>query len=212
VKKSVYIATPAMTGEVWLGYLKSVISTFMLLTNKGYQVEHDAMTGCSNICVARNVMLADFMATEAETMLFIDADLSWPPEAALKILECPHDVVGGAYPAKTEETHFLAKWRKGHTRLLEAEGLPGGFLKITRKAVTAMQVKFPELRASYKGKREIFTLFDNGVFDGEYLGEDFAFTKRWQICGGKAFIEPDIAFEHYGRKVYSGNLNDILDH
>jgi hypothetical protein len=208
----VYIATPCATGEVWLGYLKSAISTFMLLTNKGHQVEHDAMTGCSNICVARNVMLADFMASENDVLLFIDSDMSWPAEAALNLVESPHDVIGGAYPAKQDETYFLAKWRKGQTRLLEADGLPGGFLKITRKAVKKMQEHFPELRATHKGQREIYTLFDNGIFDGEYLGEDYAFTKRWQMTGGKAFIDPDIDFEHYGRKVYSGNLKNHVVH
>lgn len=208
--QTVYIATPAMTGEVWVGYLKSAIHTFMLLTAKGYKVNHDVMSGCSNICVARNVMAQDFLDSENDILLFIDSDLSWPAEAALALVESPHDVIGGAYPAKQDDTHWLAKFRPGNTRLHEADGLPGGFLKITRKAMLKMVKQFPELRCKYKKDREMTALFDNGIFDGEYLGEDFAFTKRWQQCGGKAFLEPNITFEHYGRKAWSGNLNDYL--
>jgi glycosyltransferase involved in cell wall biosynthesis len=206
--KKIYIATPCMTGEVWVGYMKSVIATFMLLTKNGHEVQHDTMTGCSNICVARNVMLQDFMDGDADAILFIDADLSWPAEAALRLVRSPHDVIGGAYPAKQDDTFFLAKVKPSATRLMEADGLPGGFLKITRKAVKQMQDRFTDLRCTYKGGREMFTLFDNGIFDGEYLGEDYAFTRRWQQCGSKAFVDPDIQFEHYGRKAWSGSLSD----
>lgn len=206
----IYIATPCMSGEVWVGYMKSAISTFMLLSKKGYEIQHDAMSACSNICVARNVMLQDFMDSKATAILFIDADLSWPAEAALRLIESPHDVIGGAYPAKQDQAGFLVKVRPGATRLLEADGLPGGFLKITRRAVMKMQERFVDLKCTYKGDREMFTLFDNGIFDGEYLGEDFAFTRRWQQCGGKAFVDPDIEFEHYGRKAWRGRLNDYV--
>lgn len=207
---TVRIATPCMTGEVTVGYTKSIIETFILLANEGFQVEHDVMIGCSNICVARNVMLADFLDSQADTLFFIDSDLSWKASDAVRVIGSPHDVIGGVYPAKNDEVHFLAKWSSRPTKLLVAEGLPGGFLKVSRKAILKMCNQFPQLRARYKHKRDIVALFDNGIFDGEYLGEDFAFTKRWQACGGTAYIDPDITFEHYGHKAWSGNLNDYL--
>lgn len=182
----------------------------MLLSQNGYQVSLDAMSGCSNICVARNVMLADFMESGAKCALFIDADLAWNPSDALKLIQSPHDVIGGAYPVKQDGGGFLARVKSGPTKLFETDGLAGGFMKVTRNAVLKMQKKFPELKARYKKDREIYALFDNGIFDGEYTGEDYAFTRRWMQTGGKAFIDPDMIFEHYGRKAWSGSLSDYL--
>jgi hypothetical protein len=209
-KNEVYIATPAMSGEVWVGYLKSALHTFILLTNNGYQVNHDVMSGCSNICVARNVMLADFMDSNAKCILFIDSDLCWEPEAALRLVQSPHDVIGGVYPAKQDDPLFLAKFKEGNTRLLEADGMPGGFLKITRKAVEKMMKEYPAMKCKYKNDRTIYSFFDNGIVDGVYVGEDYAFCHRWTSIGEKAFIDPDITFEHYGRKYWTGNLAESL--
>lgn len=213
----VYIATPCLTGEPWAGYLKSVIETFMLLTNKGYRVEHDMMNGCSLIPLARNLMLQSFRDCGAKTLLFIDADLSWPAEAALRLVESPHDVIAGAYPVKDDDIRFPANWKAGSTRLLQSYGLQGGFLKISRRAIERMDEKFPDLKCHYDGK-EMVALFDTMIVrgdpiddqdpfkEGQWLGEDTAFTRRWQMCGGRAFIDPNINFEHYGHKAWPGNL------
>jgi hypothetical protein len=209
-KVDVFIATPCMTGEVWTAYMKSCLNTIMLMTNQGISVSHNFLNGCSNICVARAVLADDFLQSGAKSMLFIDADLSWRPEDAIRVAMSPHDVIGGVYPSKEDNSKWLGKWRPGPTRLLEADGLPGGFLKISRNAFATIAEKFPQLRCDYRG-RDMHAYFENGIFDGEYLGEDFAFTRRWQQCGGKAFIDPDVTFEHYGHKAWSGNLSQYIE-
>ena len=189
--------------------MKSCIDTIVQLSASGYKVEHQFLNGCSNICVARTVLAYDFLRSDADTLLFIDADLSWDTAGALRLVESPHDVIAGVYPAKQDDIHWLAKWREGQTRLLEADGLPGGFLKITRRALEKIAEKFPELHCKYRD-RDMTAFFENAIVDGELRGEDYAFCWRWQQCGGKAFLDPDITFEHYGRKAWQGNLQTYL--
>jgi hypothetical protein len=210
-KPDIYIATPCMTGEVWVGYLKSIIHTFMLLSNSGYKVSHDIMSSNSLIPLARNIMVQDFLDSGAHTLLFIDADLSWEPQAALRLVQNPHDVVSGAYPCKDDANpRWAGMWMAGRLgRNMEASGLPGGFLKVSRRAIKQIIEKHPELKCKYQN-REMHAIFDTAIVDGEYLGEDYAFTHRWRQCGGKAFIDPDITFSHYGHKAWTGNLREFL--
>lgn len=62
-------------------------------------------------------------------------------------------------------------------------------------------------------KKEFFYNFFDTEFDAEnhtYLGEDFAFCKRWRSLGGKchAYIEATIA--HIGEHQYIGKFGDEL--
>jgi len=129
---------------------------------------------------------------------------------AVKLCNSPHDVIGGSYPGKSDEVHFHGlNMKPGPTKLMEVDGLPGGFLKITRRALEKIARKFPDLAFEYNGIK-CHGWFENAIVDGEYLTEDYAFTWRWKQCGGKAFMDPDMTFSHFGNKVWQGNLHDHI--
>lgn len=206
-KIDVLIATPSHSGQVHIGYMNSWFRTVLLLASKGFTCESAFMQGNALITSARNILAQDFLDSTADTLLFIDSDLSWRPEDALRLVQSPHDVIAGVYPAKCDEIKWLAKFKPGQTRLLEADGLPGGFLKISRRALEKLSETVPQY--DYRG-RKMYAFFETAIVDGEYLGEDYAFTHRWKQTGEKAFIDPDCTFEHFGHKAWSGNLNDYL--
>ena len=203
---SLFLATPSGSGKVWVGYHASMMNTLMLLTQRGHDVEQSFRCGNSNVCLVRCLMAAEFMETGRDVMLFIDDDMSWQAEDALKLIESPHDVIGGIYPAKCNvERYNVLRPSKTSTNLMQCEGLPGGFLKITRKALVKIAKKFPELAFSFNDMKA-HAFFDNAIVNGEYLTEDYAFTWRWLQCGGKAFFYPDMKFGHYGSKAWHGNF------
>jgi glycosyltransferase involved in cell wall biosynthesis len=84
--------------------------------------------GCSAIDVARNEMLSDALHDGAESILFIDSDIGFEPQDALRLLARPEPVVSGVYAKKsrremasifadgTKEVLFGPK-RRGRTRL-----------------------------------------------------------------------------------------------
>jgi len=58
--------------------------------------------GDALITRARNTIVTQFLDTPAAThLLFIDADIGFSPEAALRLLRSGYPVVAGVYPAKT---------------------------------------------------------------------------------------------------------------
>jgi hypothetical protein len=204
-----------MDGTVWINWVNSYVHTIILLANNGYSTQLQAMTGNALIQYAR-AMLAQMFYDETDCcdLLFVDSDISWDPEGALRLIQSPHDVIAGVYPAKVEGTPIFQTRgvRNGYTSLIETDGVPGGFLKISRRAIKKMRAAYPELKAIYREK-EVHMLFDPMIVDTLPLGEDYAFCERWIRLGGKVFVDPDINFEHHGRKVFTGNmLKDQLIH
>jgi hypothetical protein len=57
---------------------------------------------------ARNVLTANFLATECTHLLFIDSDIAFLPRDVARIVSHDEDVVGGIYPLKTMDRDV--KW------------------------------------------------------------------------------------------------------
>ena len=57
--------------------------------------------GCSAIDVARNEMLSDALHDGAESMLFIDLDIGFEAQDALRLLARPEPVVSAVYAKKS---------------------------------------------------------------------------------------------------------------
>jgi hypothetical protein len=211
IKPDVFIATPTHNWMVSTSYTQSLMATVALLGQHGMAVLTNYMLGCAMISFARAIQTQDFLDSGAEHLLFIDSDLEWDPLGALALVTSPHDFIGGVYPAKTAGMSMMFQTRNiresGSQNLIETDGIPGGFFRITRKAVLAMKEAYPEMQCNYKG-REIYLLFETIITDGDRqaLGEDYAFCERWRRMGNKIFIYPDITFSHFGMKEWKGNM------
>ena len=209
----VFIATPSHSGDVCAQYSAALLATIALLGQHGLSTKPLTLTNNAIISFARALLAQHFLESGAEHLLFIDADLSWDPQGALALIRSPHDVIGGVYPAKTPD--YAKVFQTRHMRetatgnLIETDGIPGGFMRIRRRAMLKMKEAYPETRCNYKGI-DLHLLFENMILaDGTPLGEDYAFCERWRRIGGKIFIYPDISFSHFGRHEWQGNmLND----
>src|SRR3546814_16306583 len=117
-----------------VAYVQSFMNTASLLSRSGVAFTHSFLIGNSLVHDARNRLISDFLHREEATdLLFIDADIGWEPEAALRLIQSPHDVIGGAYPQKREWPGgplFNVGLKKGATQtnsLLEGDFLGAGF-------------------------------------------------------------------------------------
>ena len=61
-------------------YSKSLVNTFLQLASKGYNIEYADIYNESLITRARNALTHLFLKSDAEYLLFIDADQSFRPE------------------------------------------------------------------------------------------------------------------------------------
>ncbi len=98
----------------------------------------------------------------------------------------------------------------------------GGFTMVRREVIERMCAAHPELRyhvthargltPEQKALSQRFALFDP-IIDhesGEYLSEDFAFSKRWTDLGGDIWVDLNSRLDHYGPSTFRGDLSTQL--
>lgn len=195
-------------------YLAALEASVPALDAAGW--EHHAAFEVTNpyISAARASMLGKALDWGADVVVFIDDDVSWEPQDLVKLLDTEGEVVGGNYRYKTEEeVRFMGKPILGETFkpiVRESDGavqmmaVPAGFLKIDAHAVIPRFLEwYPHLRMNWTSKKPNVDLFNHGVFNGTWFGEDFAFCRNWMGTGGDIWCPPDMNLTHNARGYYA---------
>jgi glycosyltransferase involved in cell wall biosynthesis len=199
-------------------YLEALERSLPAIEAAGW--EHQAVFEVGNpyISYARANTLRKALTAGADVVVFIDHDLSWAPGDLLKLIETPGDVVAGTYRYKKDDEEYMGSWRtdvefRPMTRddgCCLAERVPAGFLKVTKEAVHKFMSIYPDLTFGPRFLPAV-DLFNHGVIDGVWYGEDMAFSKRWREAGGEIWLVPDLSIDHHrADKAYSGNLSRFL--
>ncbi len=140
----VIFAIPAYDGKLEAECHSSLVTTYALLREKGIAYDEFMIKGCPYLPVARNTLVAMFMATDATDLFFIDSDIGFDAEGIVKILEYKQGIVAGIYPLKRELGDYPVKIKTkdgvpiGQNGLIEAELLPTGFMRIKRDVFNDM--------------------------------------------------------------------------
>ncbi len=104
------ICTPCYGKVLGEGYLHSIMATVDLLRSHGHRVKVETLGNESLITRARNNMAAHFLSSDFDKMMFIDADITWPAAAVLKLLESGKSVCGIPYPTKKVDWERVARF------------------------------------------------------------------------------------------------------
>lgn len=98
--KKVFVATPMYGGACFAPYVTGMLDTLETLANNNYTLMFSAIANESLITRARNELTRQFLTTNAEYLLFIDADIKFLGQDVLKLLQADKDIVCGLYPKK----------------------------------------------------------------------------------------------------------------
>ena len=176
---------------------------------------------CPYISAARSKLLRKAIDADATDIFFIDDDLSWEPDAPLKLLQTQCDVVAATYRYRMDEEAYMGTLytQAGHLPIarptdgaLVAEWVPAGFLRVTLTAVRKLMRRFPRLVYGLP-ERPHFDMFHHGAHRGLWYGEDYAFSRRAHAAGLAVVIVPDVWITHHDRrtgKEYRGNYHEFL--
>jgi hypothetical protein len=222
----IFVATPAYGCMVTTSYLSSLLMLRVECGRRNLPCMIDFIGNESLITRARNLLVEQFLKTDATHLLFIDSDVSFVPESVFSMLQADKDVICSIYPKKT----YL--WKKLEDSSSEKEPLrqrcldfninivksapiekgryckvldaATGFMMIKRSVIERMKPAFPSLLckndvAGYDIK-EYVALFDC-MIDPEsrrYLSEDYAFCRRWQSLGGEIWADIGNVMGHEG--------------
>jgi len=204
--KHLFIATPTYDSSVSAGYATSLALTVVACTAAKIAVSGPVFKGGPYIECNRNVLVHHFLASGADTMLFIDADVDWDASAVVKLYESDLEVVGGAYPKKQDAVAYPVKLLERTVGgYLAAMYLPGGFLMIRRCVFERMAPETVHYADEQVGGAQLGVYFQNLHTAAGFCGEDVYFCCKWRTLGGTVWLAPDIDFGHQGPREWRGN-------
>ncbi len=101
-KPFVIIGTPCFGGLVTHGYMNSVVTLMDRAAGLGFRVGLKLLANDALVTRARAAIVAAMLdQPEATHLLFIDADISFPPEQVARLLALDRDMVAATYPVKS---------------------------------------------------------------------------------------------------------------
>jgi hypothetical protein len=216
-QKRVAFCIPTLT-RPYQQTLDSLAASVPLLDAAGWDHMMVSEVGCPYISSARATMLRKALDAKADVVVFIDHDLSWKPADLLKLVETDGDVVAGTYRFKHDKVEYMGAPFVGDTGrpMIREDGCismhsaPAGFLKVTRACVQRFMAAYPHLAFGDPLSPSV-DLFNHGAHDGQWWGEDYAFTRNWRDCGGEVWCVPDLDLTHYaGDQPFPGNYHRHL--
>ena len=162
-------------------------------------------------------------------MLFIDADMGFPPELVTDMLLFDEPLVGTIYPQRKVPLSWAGSGtgkavteRRGNFMLVEGVGM--GCTLIRRDVVTKMIDKFPELvdkrlhlhpageTLRQAGTDRLLRFWEKmDIPERGLVSEDLSFCIRWAQCGGQTWASVGHRMSHVGPYDYGGRYLDMIE-
>jgi hypothetical protein len=224
-RRKIWVAVPSYGGSLESRTFVSLLHDMMQLFARGDKVFID-VDGHADIYLLRSQIVHRFLEDkDATDLIMIDSDVCWQPNGLLDLLDHPVDFVCGAYPKRSMTLQFpMRQLPQGimadtGSGLAEVEGMPGGFMKMSRNMLEKMTEHYaPTLTYAEKynssGKLvRLFHPYDYTHDDGSRhsLSEDYSFCQRWRDMGGKVYVDVMITMGHVGKYEYAGQLGQFLE-
>lgn len=235
------IATPMYGGNCKGIYVDGVLALIFELSQRGHQVSFSKIYNESLITRARNNLVNEFINSEADGMIFIDADEGFDANDVANMIESGKDLIGGIYPMKNFHWENIRKAAEaGEANLAAYSGifamnmLPSvkeftlnapvpvtevatGLMYISRRVFEVMEPHC--LKYAINGPDAQFD-FNNMVTEyfatsitpeGILLSEDYHFCRKWRELGGEVYAAPWVKVQHAGEYIFSGSFAATMD-
>lgn len=219
----IFVFVPAFGRQITTTTFEASHSLMGALIQKGI---HASIASFSwpDIEEIRNMVLSWWydVCADSTHLLFVDADVGFPPQLVLDMLTFNEPLVGGIYPKKTYPIEWVGsgmdngEYRKG---FIEVDGLGAGCLLVRRDAVAMMIEKFPELirpymtipDLRYAGAKRTFGFFDCLRVPEGKVSEDISFCRRFREAGGKVWASTAYTLTHEGSHAFTGCFAEQRD-
>ena len=236
VLMKVFIATPMYGGNCKGIYVDSIMALTFALIKEGHEVAFSKIYNESLITRARNNLVYEFLKSNSEILLFVDADEGFNSADVVKMLKSNKDIIGGIYPMKNINWNTVRKAvLAGKENLAEHSGifalnlLPGETqvklsepVEVTEVATGLMAIKRNVFKKMEPHCQKYALNNDQGDFEfdkmvteffatsitpeGILLSEDYHFCRKWRELGGKVYAAPWVAVDHAGEYIFNGRF------
>lgn len=196
----------------------SLARTVHALAVTGVPVNIHVVAASSDVCIARDVVLTNYLAAKEQFLFWIDSDISWQPEDFVRVLRLAKDlgVVCATYSVKREPEQCIVNFVE------DAEPHPSGCVEIVGTGLGFCCVR-RDIVEQFAATKEYMVHDGNGrsIIDAFYRprkrhadgklhagGEDGGFFDDIRALGHKVWLDPTICLGHNGSKEYRVPLVD----
>jgi glycosyltransferase involved in cell wall biosynthesis len=181
------------------------------------------------------------MNSDADVLLFVDADEGFEPGGVIKMLEMDKDIIGGIYPMKNFNWENIRKaaiaGKKDLTRysgLFAMNPVPGttqininepmpvtevgtGLMAIKRTVFEQMEPHCGKYAvngpdAQFDFNNMVTEYFATSITEeGILLSEDYHFCRKWRSMGGEVYAAPWVVVDHAGEYIFNGRYVSELE-
>lgn len=221
--KKVMIGLPAYDHKVSIKLAIGLARLAQMVVAHGIHIEISSVCGCSVVSRARNLIAYDFLKSDCDHLLFIDADINFEPDSVLRLLAWNQHraIVAGGYESRKPGKNYIltldnadGNLRMDGYGLVKAKRVATGFMMIQRKVFEKLRDDHPEWEHhdTSQADKMLYCFFDFQLKDRQYTGEDFLFCQRAIDAGfDDIWIDPVIKLGHMGITEYQSDFgNDIL--
>jgi len=219
-KVNVFIGTPAYNSMVHTDFLHSIISYY----EKNIPFTLMTIGNESLITRGRNSVISYFhSAVGLSHLLFLDADIYFHADGLIRLLSLNKDVIGvpvalKGFNRQTGQSVYNTgkildeEILEDGSKLYKVDRVGTAVFMLSRKAVNALvdyaqdnkntYYPNPHTRGDTQPNIKMYDIFQVGVFDGEYLSEDYYVCRILRDLGFDVFVDPNIKVRHNGMYVF----------
>lgn len=176
---------------------------------------------------ARSVVLSRFLESQADVLLWVDADITWngprPPSKdgtvpgydgdLIRLARSAYQtegIVGGLYSKRAFGKGFASvpvgrvEFQTGEDALVDADRIGTGFMAIHRNGLQEIGDRLPFI-SDNNGVYQPFCMCALAELDGalRFLSEDWALVARARDCGVKCMIDAMPVLGHKGEHLFT---------
>jgi hypothetical protein len=221
MKKKVFIGVTAYDSRIGILGMMSIFNNAKTLEANGIELTVNAQMGDCYLDATRNHMVKTFLASDCTDMIFVDNDLAFDGDAMLKLMCKPVQLIGAAYPYRSQDKNgfpvavYVHEDRQfaGNKELgiIDCKFVPTGLLRINRSVFDTLKEKYSD-HVDDKGELQFFRtglLFEKEG-DKRWFGEDVYFCELTKRAGIINWCDPTIGCTHIGQLNKQGRLSDYL--
>lgn len=206
--KNVLIAIPCLYGKVDAWFANSLYDSVLIGIANNILFKPIFLANESILPMARNELINFAYQNEYDSMVFIDDDEQWNPEALLEIVQSDKDVVTvpvvNKDDSKFEYNIFgLSKEFDPEDGYIKIDSCGTGFLKLSKNVIKDLWEKSPSCIFRGKSIKHICEY----KLDGEnFYGEDIVLCKKIKSLNYDIWVNPKYTVSHIGNKKFDGDF------
>jgi len=227
----IVVGTPCYGGMMCTEYTQSLLALKEACMENGIQLTCIFLGNESLIQRGRNTIAHHFMKTDADYLLFMDADQKFRPNDVALMIKANKSLIGAPVPMKGinwdrvrmgatlghkdlskltgifNVNHLDGHEMKNPDEPFQVRHVGTGMMLIRRDVFDTLA---PHVGSYYNGgqsispNEEVFDYFQVQNVDGELLSEDYFFCQKYREHGGAVWVAPWCEVGHFGAHCFNG--------